>query len=300
MIPNSEITMPDFCNRRHPFHFATALHLLQKIGISLERIELLAAGEFENYKGEIREQSPDPGTSIDTNTRIVLKVGFPSAVDLMPYQFFYGLRGVTARSSDWELQARQFMAPFDAAYIRRLADSAYQSLKFNFGFLDAEHIARYLKLFALDDEKVKDPEDAILWMTLMPGFHMWAGNAEMVAEILSIMFGFKFKILENIPSRQEIPENLQYRLGSGIDRVGRGVVIGRTFEEYESGYFVIISGVKATDLDKLLPGGRLRKNIEAVLDFSMPGNTEYQIKIKIDRQREPLAGKGYLGYSSYI
>ena len=75
--------MPDFCNRRHPFHYVTALCVLAKMGIDIDTVDILAVGEYENYRGEIQTQSPKPGAAITDDTRIVLKVGYPSAVDYL-------------------------------------------------------------------------------------------------------------------------------------------------------------------------------------------------------------------------
>ncbi len=98
----SEYLMPYFCNRRFPFHYTTALCVLMKMGLDITQVDILAIGEFENYKGEVLEQEPAPGRVITAETTVRLKVGYPSAVDFMPYQFFYGLTGSGARSSDWE------------------------------------------------------------------------------------------------------------------------------------------------------------------------------------------------------
>lgn len=295
--------MPDFCNRRIPFHFTTALNLLQKMGVDPYNIEILAVGEYENYKGEIRSQKPASGAELGRNAKIVLEVGYTSAIDLMPYQFFYGLAGITNRSSDWENSARRLMAPFDAAFVRYVGISSYEKRKYNFNFIDSNHLLRYLELYDFAGVDISDPQTAARWLAIMPTFHIWAGNAEKMSQILEFLFGYDFSIKESSPSRQNIPDELRYKLGSKSNRLGNEFIIGRSFVEYDTSYEVIISNVPAENVPELLPGKQTRKKIESVLNYCMPGNLDYKIKI-ISQKDEVKLGKtdqkGYLGYNSYL
>lgn len=295
--------MPDFCNWRFPFHFTTAMHILRKLGIDPKTIQILADGKYENYRGEIRKQDPAPDTQLTPNTKIVLRVGCNSAIDLMPYQFFYGLAGITDRASDWENGARRLMAPFDAAYIRFMAAISYENMKFNFNFIDENHLARYLELYDFTGVDISDPVTAARWQSIMPTFHIWAGNAKKISKILRFLFGFDFIINESVPIRHEIPKELHYKLGSKSKRLGHESVAGRSFVEYDTGYEVVISGLKRADVSELLPGKQLRKKIEAVLNYSMPGNLDYKIKLKVEKERTLLGdktNKGYLGFNTFV
>ena len=78
----------------------------------------------------------------------------------MPYQFFYGLAGITNRASDWENNARRLMAPFDAAFIRYMAAASYENMKFNFNFIDDKHLAKYLELYDFAGVDISDPVTA--------------------------------------------------------------------------------------------------------------------------------------------
>lgn len=295
--------MPDFCNRRFPFHFTTAMHILRKMDVEPTTIEILAVGEYENYRGEIREQEPAPKTVLNAKTKIVLQVGYTSAIDLMPYQFFYGLAGITDRASDWENSARRLMAPFDAAFIRFMASASYENMKFNFNFIDNKHLAKYLELYDFTGVDISDPVTAARWQSIMPTFHIWAGNAEKTSKILEFLFGFEFIINESVPTSHKIPKELQYKLGSKSKRLGYESVAGRTFVECDTVYEVVIGCIKRVDVSKLLPGKELRKKIEAVLDYCMPGNLDYKIKLDVEKGKTILGdktNKGYLGYNTFI
>jgi hypothetical protein len=299
----AEIKMPDFCDRHRPIHFLTALHVLKKIGHNLNNIRITAVGEFENYRGEIREQKPKPGTVISSDTGIELHIGYPSAVDKMPYQFFYGLAGLTERVSDWENNARGLMAPFDAAFIRKLAEADYELLRFNQNFLDDEHTRRYQELYEFGNLDLSDPEDTIRWLALMPAFHFWAGNAELVGHALEYLFGYKFKIVENAPAQYDIPVEHYYRLGSKRDRLGGGTIMGKSFVEFDSAYEVVIEDVDSDIVRDFLPGQPMRTRIESVLNFFMPGNLDFRIKVKTKPDNTKLGNKekkGYLGYNTYL
>jgi hypothetical protein len=304
MTPENHNVMPDFCNRRHPLHYVTALNILMKMGVDINQVDILAVGEYENYKGEVHHQSPPPGAPLNKDTRIVLKVGFPSAVDYMPYQIFYGIAGITSRATEWEDKARAFMAPFDAARVRHEAVARHQLLKYTFGVTDLTHLNEYLKLFnfSLPPES-RNLDDALLWSVLLPSFHFWAGNPVLTERILHHIFGYDFRIVEWTEAVYDIPAELQTRLGKKSTRLGKEFILGRSFSECDSSYEIRISGVSADDVIGLLPGKPLRRKLEWVLSICMPNNLDYKITIKVDSCVFAIGAtktRRYLGYSTYI
>jgi hypothetical protein len=304
MINEQRQIMPDFCSRQFPFHYVTALNTLKKMGVDIDNIDILAAGEFENYKGEVREQSPDAGTILTDETRIMLKVGFPSAVDYMPYQFFYGLGGGVERSSEWEDKSRELMAPFDAAIVRNNARARYEILKFSHSFLEYEHLIAFLKLFAFDlNFDSRQISEILSWMALLPAFHHWGGNPKYVEAALELIFGYDFQIIENIEAEFSIPEPIQYRLGARIGRLGHEAIIGRKFSESDSTYIIKIHGIHINEVKGFLPGGGIRRKIEKVLQICMPNNLEYKIKCYTIEKKAIIGNekkRGFLGYATYI
>jgi hypothetical protein len=304
MNPDANKIMPDFCSRRYPFHYATALNMLAKMGVDINRVNILADGTSENYKGEVHQQAPAPGTPIDEHTQITLNVGYTSAVDFMPYQFFYGLRGSGARSSDWEDKARHLMAPFDASIVRHNAYARHEILKFTHGLIDFRQLAAFLRLFDFEIiDTVKSYDELLEWATLLPYFHFWAGNPRLVEKALSALFGYHFQIVENCHHEYAIPENIQYRLGSKSGRLGHEAILGKTFFESDSGYEVIIGQINSSQVRELLPGKPLRKKIEVILKLCMPNNLDCHIKFKVSDKKTKIGqkdGNYILGYATHI
>ncbi len=300
MISDGQLRMPDLCNRRNQLHFATGLNLLIKTGVDLNQVDLLPVGKFENYKGEILKQEPPPGTPLSRNTRIVLEIGCSGATDKLPYQFFYGLEGRRSVGSAWEDRARRLMAPFDNPEIKYEAFARRQTLKFNFSVPDKEQLSRFLDLFDFGIENASDHKAALLWATILPDFHRWAGNPDKAAEIMSRMFGYRFRIIENIRSDFEIPEEIRYRLGSKTGRLGKETVLGKTFIEYDSAYRIIVSGIAPGEIAEFLPGGKKRKKVEWVLNICMPSNLDYRITFETDAGTMHLGDRARLGYSTRV
>ncbi len=303
MIYFGDDKMPDLCSRRHPFHYTTALNLLAKMGVSPDRVEIIAVGVHENFKGEVRSQKPKPGTALK-GARVILEIGYPSAIDSMPYQFFYGLYGRTARGGDWERHARQLMAPYDAAVIRREAAARMDALRFTFGVLDEDHIERYLRLFDFDPDKKKhDFQEEVLWAAVLPSFHLWAGNPKRVADALTLLFRHRFRIIENVASQYDIPEGIRYRLGMKSGRLGRESVLGGSFTECDSTYEIIVSGLTRKEVLEFLPGKETRRKLEWVLSVCMPGNLDYRMRFEIDDPGMILGmheRESRLGYSAHL
>lgn len=296
--------MPDFCRRRYPFHYTTALNVLMGMGVDVNCVDILAVGEYENYRGEIQQQVPSAGTPLKEDTRIVLKVGYPSAVDYMPYQVFYGLHGITSRSPEWEDKARTLMAPFDASVIRYDAIARNQVLKFSFELVDLEYLLRYLKLldFGLWQDS-QDVGEALLWVSLLPTFHFWAGNPDFVVKVLHRLFGYDFRILEGIESEYCVPDSIRTRLGSRSAGLGQEFVLGRSFKECDSSYELQIRGVIADEVVDLLPGKPKRRKLEWVLSICMPNSLDCTITVKVDSKGLVVGKKEkkrFLGYSTFI
>jgi type VI secretion system (T6SS) VasB/ImpH family protein len=301
---NTVQKMPDFCSRRFPFHYVTALNVLMKMGINLSSINLLAVSEFENYKGEIHQQSPKPGEQITADTQISLHVGCLSAADHVPYQFFYGVEGGRDRSSEWEDRARETMAPFDSAVIRYRALAGYEMHKFNLGVLDRDYLISYLDLFDFaPGEDAPDISDLLFWVAALPAFHRWAGNAEAVAAVLHSLIGYPVEIVESVSCRFDIPEAMQSHLGTESGRLGQALLLGNSFTECDSGYRVNIREVAPDDIANFLPHGAKRRKLDWLLNICMPGNLEAVISIEAAAAPTVLgseAQKGYLGYSTYV
>jgi hypothetical protein len=297
-------TMPDLCNRRSPFHLTTALMALSNLGVDVHKISLLAVGEYENYRGEVREQEPKAGTTLTADTPIRLKVGFASPIDFMPYQLFYGLVQNPNRSSEWEDDSRRLMAPFDGALIRYLSIANYQELKYTLGFSDTSHVHRFLRLFAFEPDKdLGESSEMQLWAALMPTFHHWAGNAAFAEQLLHLVFGYTFTVSENIPRRFEIPERLRYRLGSKDDPLGRGTIVGSQFTECDSGYSITVSDIPPEQMPSMLPGNPGRQKLEHLLSICLPGHLESDIQLRPSRRTNrlgPDAGTAFLGCATYL
>jgi predicted component of type VI protein secretion system len=144
----------------------------------------------------------------------------------------------------------------------------------------------------------------LFWLSILPSFHFWAGNAALVARAMSNVFGFEFEINENSKTSYDIPDQLQYRLGAKTGRLGYESILGNSFSELDSGYDIIIKNVNYRDVKGLLPGGKTREKIEWLLNICMPNNLVYDIKIKTKKDSrekpEDISGQNYLGYSSFI
>lgn len=298
--------MPDFCSRRLPFHYITALNLLTKIGVDPFTVQIRAEGEYENYRGQVHDQSPEPGTILRPDTRITLYVGYSSAVDLFPYQFFYGLKGITDRSGDgWENQARELLAPFEGAVVKYEALAHYLTLKYRFGVAERSQILDFLGLFGFTapDAQTMPLDELMIWVGLMPYFNFWAGNADLVSHIIGMIFNCRVKILENTPNTYSVPQELHYTLGSQKGALGRDTIIGKDFTEFDSGCEIHIKNLPCDKLMEFLPGRPLRQKLDWILSFCMPGSLIPVVHVSGLRRDLVLGNKQqktYLGYASYL
>jgi len=296
--------MPDFCNRMSPHRVETALNALIRLGVDLNKVEMTAVGEYENYKGEVISQDPVPGTEIGHDTKITLEVGRYSAVDLLPYQYFYGLSGISyARSGGWEQEARDFLAPFDSAVLRSEARIKLLSLLYGMGVVDTEYLKRYLSLFAFsEDQLTRNNRELLIWSSLMPYFNEWAGNVEFVSSLIEAIFGYPCEITENTTGEYDIPSELQTRLGKDASQLGQDMVIGRSFKECDSSYEVKIYDVEVHDLAEFREGAETFTRLKRLITICMPNNLECRIIIRGKRKSAGIGRdkqRAFLGISSF-
>jgi hypothetical protein len=300
-MSDAERIMPDFTGRRYRFHYLTAVNLLDSLGIPLGDIRLRAEGEYENHRGEIRSQDPEPGTPLPPGAVVTLNVGCFSAVDFFPYQFFYGLQGIRETGDSWETDARSIMAPFDAATIRYAAAMRMQTLRYDFGVADGGHLRRFMELFEYrPGDEGRDAGKTSFVAAILPSLHLWGGNPEAVTVVLKRLFGYDVRLKENVKAETPIPEELRYRLGSTASRLGFDTVIGASFEECDSTYVVEFVGVPPGNIRDFLPGGRTRRGAEAFLDYCMPGDLDRAIAVTVERQEARRSAEQYLGLSTYL
>ena len=297
-------TMPNLTDRHHPYHYATALTLLIKLGVDIHSVSIRAVGEHRNYLGEILSQQPAAGQPIDTDTPITLDIGMASAVDYLPYQFFYGWHSGQARGSGWEEDARHLQAPFDGSVARYEAIAAHERLEYSLALVNLDYLLRYLKLFDFvlpeTPDNVREP---LLWSAIMPGFHVWAGSTKFVAGVLHYLFGYTFEFRENVAARYDIPDNLRSRLGKDSSCLGNDWIIGRSFSECDSSYELTISDVPANKAGNLLPGKPQRNKLQWVLSICMPTNLDCIVHVKVvsdDLKLGSSKAGSLLGYSAFV
>ncbi|MDH3889904.1 MAG: type VI secretion system baseplate subunit TssG [candidate division Zixibacteria bacterium] len=297
-------SMPQLTDRHHPFHYATALTLLMKLGVDIHNVSIRAVGEHRNYLGEILSQQPAAGQPLDTDTPVVLDVGMVSAVDFLPYQFFYGWHSGQARGDGWENDARHLMAPFDGSVARYNAVATHEKLEYSLALVNLDYLLRFLKLFEFVLPEAPDSvREPLLWSAIMPGFHMWAGSPQFVAGVLRYLFGYTFDFEENVAARYDIPEGIRCRLGEDSSRLGEDLIIGRSFSECDSSYQLTISGVPADEASELLPGKPQRRKLEWILSICMPTNLDCIVRIKVaggDLELGSSKAGSLLGYSAFV
>ena len=297
----NEKEMPDFTGRDFRFGYMTALNILAGLGIDINRVNIKSVGTCENYRGQIHAQNPEPGVPVTPETEITLEIGVPSAVDYMPYQFFYGLKGKRDTDRSWEDRARTLMAPFDSTVIRHQASVRFSALKYEFGIIEEGHLGRFLTLFDFEAEDGEyDREDILLFISLLPSVYMWGGNPEMVTNVLGRLFGYQFRLAENVNSETEIPEELRYKLGEKVARLGRETVLGSSFSECDSTYQLTVCGVPPEEVSRFLPGGKTRERIKKILDYCMPGDLDCRITVEAEKEKMELGSGTYLGYATFV
>jgi hypothetical protein len=295
--------MPDLCDKKQRLKLPLALMLLKCSGIDMSKVLFKAAGRDENYKGEIRSQDPAAGEPVDEDTEIILEVGYPSAVDYMPYQLFRGLEAGLSGSSMWEERARYLMAPFDGAVLRWSFGAFFEQLTYCGSLVDPDHLRRLLSLFRMEMPSLDDPQRAVFWVGVAPHFSLWSGSPFHMPRVLARFFGVSFSVRENVPRTQTIRRELRTMLGKSLSVLGESLSPGSEITENDSSYELLIhldDPCRATDW---LPGGAKRSELREIIRHSMPEHLHCCVKVKAARRPCVIGGtpgSSYLGIASFV
>lgn len=296
--------MPDLVNPQAKINFIQALLTLKRCGVEWENVRLFASGTFENYRGEVVKQEPEPKTEITPSTQITLWVGFPSLFDSLPYQTFFGAKEWHRDTVSLEHRARRFLACFDSSFIRILSRLEYVLLVYNLVFLEKDFCQHFLEAFGFPASAWKE-EEILLWMTFLPTFHLWAGTKEETEKVLSTFLQTPFKIEENIKGENQLPPELKSRLGEKLNHLGQNWLLGSGFSECDSTYRINIGPISVDQIKEFLPEERKRKKLERILALSTPGQLRYRVSLKLRQKDKRLSlGKdsknSLLGYATYL
>jgi hypothetical protein len=280
MTPDTPALMPNFTSRRAPAHISAAIIGLLRLGVDVNNVDFLVVGEYESYRGEVRSQRPEPGTELHPDTHISLEVACLSAVDQIPYQFFYGLGSAASAGKAWEEAARRLMAPFDAALVRSQGVARYHSLKLTYGHYDRAQLERFVDIFDVKPPDIRlSQRELLVLASLLPAYNEWAGNARGIAEALELMFRLRFEIIQNVACRFPIPSRLHYRLGQKKAGLGRDTLVGDSFTEADSAFLVVVRDLDPEQVTDLLPGKPLRQKLDWFLKLAVPGNLVCTIRL---------------------
>jgi hypothetical protein len=305
MNPDAVLNMPDLCDRKHHYSIDLALLLLERLGVDLSRIDLKAVGPFENYRGEIQEQFPEPGRQLKPVERVALSVGFFGCVDYLPYQVYYGLPGISALGGEtWEDRARSLMSPFDATTVRTHVELLGLKRCYSGGLVNQYFVNGLLDLFKLPPHRERmTAAETMFWLALLPSYHEWSGNAECVGEMLEAVFELPVQICEHAESSADIPEEIQSRLGERHSHLGDDFISGGSITDYDSAYEVIIGDIEPEDVPQWLPGGDRRTELDRLITMCMPEYLEARVVLDVKRRPVRLgreSAEAYLGVSVTI
>lgn len=300
----AKVKLPDLVNPLSPASFAHTLIWLRRCGIDLENVRVLMKGVFENYKGEIIAHSPPAGTEADSSTMIVLEVGCPSMVDLLPPSLFFDPRKKYRDFDRMELRSRKLFSCFDSAIGKIIAILEYILLVYDSVFLERSFSKEFLGAFGFPEEGWNS-EELFLWTVLLPCFHQWAGTKKGTEEVLSRLLGTKIRIEENKRGDNSLPRKIQSFLGEDSCKLGQNLTLGNSFSECESSFKVVIGPISAYQVHDFLPHGFKKKKLDRILNHCVPGQLRWSTALKLKRKEKDFSlGENtlncVLGYSTYL
>ena len=253
--------MPDFCSPQRGVRqdVDAALASLRALEVPLDRIRIeRIGGGWE--KGTVVRQSPSPGTTLRANSRVMLFVSAPAAVDALPYAMRY--------EQDDVFGIVNLMPVLDGPIAKLEAYVAEAG-----GFLelrpeDPRTSWRWIReIFGLH------PED---WPTvnlhslarLLPALHRIAGTEQGIRTALDTVFELPVLQIDVLRKLLTMRPELRTRLGLANGRLGVDAVIGDGV--------TALAGVRITigpiSLEKYLEHNtaRMRGYREVLYDLVLP------------------------------
>jgi predicted component of type VI protein secretion system len=282
----------------------SAINLLLDLGIQRKKIQIIAKGGFQRYQGAIIQQVPDAGTPVVPESEVLITVTEVGLYDILPDGFFSSNGALDKEQMELEKGMRNFFGTFDSLLFLTSATLEYIKDVSNLIFYDETLCKSFLHYFGFSSQEWEE-KDLLIWRTIMPYAPLWVGTKKGIEMITNTFFGLQTKVIENVSHVNEIPSEYRNRLGAEPFTLGKDSLIGNSFEENYTTFRLLLGPVPLEQFPEFLPEKKLRKKMERILEFAIPGNMSYEIHLilfeedqKFVPEKNPV--NNILGYSTFL
>ncbi|HBC46670.1 MAG TPA: hypothetical protein DEO84_08370 [candidate division Zixibacteria bacterium] len=294
--------MPDFRDR--PDGLSKSLKdsyiFLRSMGFPDRSLFIYPEGEFNNFKGEIIDQKPDPGEMVVSGDRIVLIAAVPGLCELLPDLFTdhhesYFDEDISPRGA-----TERLFAIFDSAFLKMHCRLEWVRDIYA-GIHPSDQIINYIgSLLDLPERKLDQIPSEITGF-MLPALYGYLGTDSALAAYISAVTGIKAEAIRGDIQKFPIPDKLKNSLGQKAI-LGADLFLG---DEFKGAVPEMDLELDIDDLDtveRVIPKGRQHSLLMEILGLAMPSCSEIVgLQSRPDSTQINFeSGKSYLGYSSVL
>ena len=278
------VAMPALAFGKHSHHHTvhSALATLEALGVAAHRISIERTGREAVLPGTVVGQTPAPGTPLQPDMRVHLRVaglGFSHALPV----------GMWDSGGDRELGTRELLGDLDDP-LEKLKHWFHEGAPlFRLSPDDPASCARWLALFGME------PRDwpQRLWYTLatlVANLAQYSCSQQGCAFVLQTVLGLPVQTFRSRPNWSNLPDSLCSGLGRRSSRLGVDLVLGDQREE-PALLEIELGPVPIEQYEffaETAEGGRLLRQL---LEWIVPVSTHTLVRWSVlDRSRPPQLG----------
>ena len=273
---------------------------LRRLGFPDRDIFIYPQGEFNEFKGEVLGQQPEPGDMISSGNRITLIVAMPGICDAMPDLYTDHSEDFFTEDFNDRTGTRRFFSIFDSALLKMICRlewirDIYAGAHYSAGLGD------YMgSIFSIPKKELQEIDPEILGF-LLPRLYRYLGIEGAMSVLIETLVGIKTSILLGNDQNFLLPQNVGGQLGKKW-RLGMDMYLGERFKGENPALNIQLEIDDCESVPEIIPGSEGHRLLREILNIMLPYYAEqYRIVIKPDKTNMHFENDAsHLGYSTVL
>lgn len=188
--------------------------------------------------------------------------------------------------------SRLFFLALEKEFNRVKLNEELEERKSIFGFSEHYKFELYLKIWP--ELKNIGQKYLVLLFQLLPVSYKVVGDNDLISNIIG---AFCLKPVEiRIVHEKKINQAPEIKNELGKPLVGTNFILGNQFIDFDPCIELCVKEIKRDELNLFLPGGKLRKVIDLLIEYFFPISVDVQIILHLQKEEEGL----YLSFENEI
>jgi hypothetical protein len=257
-------------------------------------------GEFDNFKGEILDQRPDPGDIVSSGHRVILVAAVRGICELMPDLFTDHREDFFQEEFNPRGGAKRLFSVFDSAFLKMLCRLEWIRDIYA-GIYSSDEMADYIGvLLRLPERQMSQIPREVLGFVL-PRLYRYLGTEEAMRLYIETVMGIKSDAKAAGWQVFPLPGDRRNSLG-GKGQLGTDFLLGDNFKSAKPALDIHLLLEDLAAVRSVIPGSEGSRLLRKMLEFTIPNEIErYSVSLHPNPDNVSFeSGASFLGYSTVL